>query len=134
MEGNGPMGFSKKLSCICFPQLALSMLILKTIFVAISDFKEYFEVEFDASSSTVGLTVTDPLPNTESIIILTLSVSTDNTASTSLIIYLPTKDNTLQFNNHYYTGNYNDVTNQVEHDTITITSATTPDVTISGGE
>ncbi|XP_023310797.1 uncharacterized protein LOC108911331 [Anoplophora glabripennis] len=99
-----------------------------------TEYEGYFKTEFDATTRTISFAVTDPLPTTsESVLILTLSVTTDSSASTSIIIYL-SADSTgaPQFSNHYYTGSYDDVTGDVEHDVITIASSGTPNVTISG--
>ncbi|KAJ8918468.1 hypothetical protein NQ315_008165 [Exocentrus adspersus] len=79
--------------------------------VLTGEYKDYFEATYDANSSTIDLEITGLLPTTaESFTVLTVSVSTDNTASTPVIVYLSDESTAApEFTSHYYLGTYDDV-------------------------
>ncbi|KAJ8977428.1 hypothetical protein NQ317_009681 [Molorchus minor] len=99
------------------------------------DYSQYFEAVVNEQTSTIEVSAIDLLPDdVGSFVIVTLSVSTDNRASTSLIVYLAeSAESVVQFSSHYYTGSYSDLTNSITLDNpITVTSSSTPAVKLAG--
>ncbi|CAH1187904.1 unnamed protein product [Phyllotreta striolata] len=93
------------------------------------DLSGNFGATFDTSSSTIKVSIKTNIDNpTSAFVVLSLNVQTDAKVSAPVVIYFANapKDDTPKFNQHLYTGKYDDSTNKISLDqdiTVSSTSA-----------
>ncbi|XP_072383621.1 uncharacterized protein [Diabrotica undecimpunctata] len=103
-------------------------------FELVGDMKGKFSYKYDSSTKEITLSAEEIKDPTDTLTVLTLNINNGQvTVSTPIIIYFTM--NSVKFNEHIYTGSYDDAKNQVNLDKkITVTSTGKSDVavTISG--
>ncbi|CAG9832399.1 unnamed protein product [Diabrotica balteata] len=100
-------------------------------FELLGDMKGKFSYKYDASTKEITLSADEIKDPTDTLTVLTLNINNGQvTVSTPIIIYFTM--NTVKFNEHIYTGSYDDAKNQVNLDKkITVTSTGKSDVTVT---